>query len=54
MIQIGPTEKGDDYDYGFLRLHQTVNEGVLPNPFIPEAFFATAYDLTDRDAPLGQ
>jgi hypothetical protein len=37
-----------------LRLHQTIDQGVLPNPLIPDAFFATAYDLTDNSAPTGE
>ncbi|XP_065346024.1 LOW QUALITY PROTEIN: sialate O-acetylesterase-like [Cloeon dipterum] len=56
IVQIGPTLPGllGNYKWGFLRFHQTADQGVLPNAFLPESFFATAYDLTDRDAPTGQ
>jgi hypothetical protein len=37
-----------------LRLHQTIDQGILPNPLIPDAFFAAAYDLTDNDSPTGE
>ncbi|XP_065346666.1 sialate O-acetylesterase-like [Cloeon dipterum] len=53
VVQIGPTERGEDYAWGALRFHQTADRGVIPSAFIPEGFFATAYDLTDRDAPTG-
>jgi hypothetical protein len=48
------TERGEDYKWGDLRLHQTIDQGYLPNPLIPDAFFATAYDLTDNDSPTGE
>lgn len=33
-------------------MHQTADQGVLPNPYMPEAFMAAAYDLTDHESPL--
>ncbi|XP_059471569.1 sialate O-acetylesterase-like [Neocloeon triangulifer] len=53
VVQIGPYEAGDNYDWGKLRFHQTADQGVLPNPLLADAFFAAAYDLTDRNAPTG-
>lgn len=54
VSQIGPANRGEAYNWGDLRLHQTGDQGVLPNPLMPEAFFATAYDLTDHDSPTGE
>jgi hypothetical protein len=34
-------------------MHQTADQGVVPNAFIPEGFMAAAYDLTDHESPLG-
>jgi hypothetical protein len=53
-LQLGTTERGDNYDWGKLRFHQTVDQGILPNALMPDGFFATAYDLTDRNSPSGE
>ncbi|CAB3376685.1 Hypothetical predicted protein [Cloeon dipterum] len=53
MFQNGPAERGENYQWGYLRWHQTVDQGVLPNSYLPEAFLGTTYDLTDHDSPTG-
>ncbi|XP_059491027.1 sialate O-acetylesterase-like [Neocloeon triangulifer] len=53
VFQNGPTEQGDDFRWGYLRVHQTADQGVLPNVLIPEAFVGNTYDLTDHDSPTG-
>jgi len=53
-MQNGPTEQGDDFNWGMVRFHQTVDQGVLPNAYIPEGFIAATYDLTDHDSPSGE
>lgn len=54
LLQIGPYLEGDDLQYGSVRWHQTVNQGVLPNVYMQEAFFAASYDTTDPDSPTGK
>ncbi|KAF4532321.1 hypothetical protein B566_EDAN003624 [Ephemera danica] len=53
IVQIGPYSGGGDSSYGILRFHQTVEQGVLPNLYIPESFFAASYDTTDPTSPTG-
>ncbi|KAF4532326.1 hypothetical protein B566_EDAN003629 [Ephemera danica] len=40
IFQLGPSDPGSDSKWGFIRWHQTVDSGALPNTFIPEAFIA--------------
>jgi hypothetical protein len=51
-LQLGTTNSSD-YKWGDLRMHQSADQGVLPNPYMPEAFMAAAYDLPDHDSPSG-
>jgi hypothetical protein len=53
FFQLGTTLSTDNNKWGDIRMHQTADQGVLPNPYIPEAFMAAAYDLTDHESPLG-
>lgn len=52
-LQLATTLSNDFSKWGDMRMHQTADQGVLPNPFIPEGFMAAAYDLTDHESPTG-
>ncbi|KAF4522755.1 hypothetical protein B566_EDAN009300 [Ephemera danica] len=53
IVQIGPYSVGDNEQYGSVRWHQTVDQGVLPNGNMLETFMAASYDTTDPDSPTG-
>ncbi|KAF4532323.1 hypothetical protein B566_EDAN003626 [Ephemera danica] len=53
IVQIGPYSGGGNSGYGFLRWHQSADQGTLPNSFISEGFMAAAYDTTDPGSPSG-
>ncbi|KAF4532324.1 hypothetical protein B566_EDAN003627 [Ephemera danica] len=53
IVQIGPFSGGGTSGWGYLRWHQSVDVGTLPNSFIPEGFMAAAYDTTDPSSPTG-
>jgi len=47
LVTLHPSGAGGHPDAGGFRLAQTAGYGTIPNPAMPNTFFASAYDLND-------
>ena len=48
----GGTSEGHGFNMPFFRRAQTADHGFMPNPLMPDVFFASAFDLPDPWACL--